>query len=119
MPRRTPRGCSVPGCPELVEGDYSKCIRHRIEAERARGAPSDKGYDKVWRRLRNAYIRAHPWCEDPDGVHPRRQRATHVDHVVPISQGGARLDKANLQSLCMSCHSRKTALERNARGSWA
>jgi len=118
MPRRSPRGCSMPGCPELVEGNYSKCIQHRSESERARGAPSDKGYDRAWRQLRKAFIRAHPWCADPDKIHPSPQRASHVDHVVPIVEGGARLDRANCQSLCISCHSRKTAHERNRRGSW-
>jgi 5-methylcytosine-specific restriction protein A len=36
--------------------------------------------------------------------------AQHVDHVVPREQGGSD-DWANLQALCASCHSRKTALE--------
>lgn len=37
--------------------------------------------------------------------------ATEVDHKVTIAAGGARLEDSNLQSLCKSCHSRKTALE--------
>ena len=37
--------------------------------------------------------------------------AAEVDHIVRISDGGARLDDANLQSLCKSCHSRKTLAE--------
>ena len=38
--------------------------------------------------------------------------ATDVDHIVP-HRGDARLlyDENNLQSLCKSCHSRKTATE--------
>jgi 5-methylcytosine-specific restriction endonuclease McrA len=36
----------------------------------------------------------------------------HVDHWVPLAQGGAPYDDANLVSLCHSHHSRKTALER-------
>ena len=35
--------------------------------------------------------------------------ATDVDHIVPRSRGGAPFDPANLQSLCASCHSAKTA----------
>lgn len=31
--------------------------------------------------------------------------ATDVDHIVPISQGGAKLDPANFRALCRSCHS--------------
>jgi hypothetical protein len=35
--------------------------------------------------------------------------ATEVDHLTPISKGGARYDHANLQSLCSSHHSIKTS----------
>jgi 5-methylcytosine-specific restriction protein A len=31
--------------------------------------------------------------------------------VVPLKDGGARFDRANLQPLCVSCHNRKTARE--------
>lgn len=36
---------------------------------------------------------------------------TTADHIVPISQGGAREDRTNLQTLCSSCHSKKTGRE--------
>ena len=39
------------------------------------------------------------------------QGASQVDHIVPIRKGGARLDPDNLQPLCHSCHSSKTATE--------
>jgi 5-methylcytosine-specific restriction endonuclease McrA len=32
-----------------------------------------------------------------------------VDHIMPISKGGARLDRENLQSTCWACHVWKTA----------
>jgi len=38
----------------------------------------------------------------------RKVPANHIDHIIPISRGGAPLDLANLQSLCLSCHNRKT-----------
>jgi 5-methylcytosine-specific restriction endonuclease McrA len=38
----------------------------------------------------------------------RYTTATIVDHIVPIRQGGARLDINNLQSLCHSCHTIKS-----------
>jgi len=41
--------------------------------------------------------------------------AVVADHVVPLKDGGARFDAAGLQSLCISCHNRKTARETAAR----
>ncbi len=40
-----------------------------------------------------------------------------VDHIVPIKDGGARFDRANLQPLCVACHNRKTARETAGRRS--
>src|SRR5882762_1280872 len=37
------------------------------------------------------------------------ERATHVDHKVPIKEGGSRLDKANQWGLCGFHHRSKTA----------
>lgn len=44
-----------------------------------------------------------------------RAPATQVDHITPISAGGARRDPANLQSLCHPCHSGKTTDQRAGR----
>lgn len=57
------------------------------------------------------YLMAHPLCVDPDSVHGSEVvTATEVDHIKPKSQGG-RDEWENLQALCKSCHSRKTAAE--------
>lgn len=69
-----------------------------------------------WRRLRLAVLRAEPLCAEclRQG---RLVPATQVDHIVPISRGGAVWDPDNLQPLCASCHSRKTDLQDG--GGWA
>lgn len=36
-----------------------------------------------------------------------------VDHIVRIEDGGSRTDLSNMQSLCLSCHNRKSAREGN------
>ena len=38
-----------------------------------------------------------------------------VDHIVPLSQGGALMDRGNLQHLCTRCHDRKTQRQRRRR----
>jgi 5-methylcytosine-specific restriction protein A len=58
------------------------------------------------------FLRRHPLCADPFGVHAAQGRivpAECVDHVVPLRHGGSN-DESNLQALCASCHSRKTVL---------
>ena len=69
-----------------------------------------QGYDKRWHRLSRWYRRRHPICADPFGVHGSRcEPGAHVDHIVPLTRGGTN-DESNLQTLCVSCHSRKTVL---------
>jgi len=43
------------------------------------------------------------------------KREAQADHIVPIRQGGERYDVANGQTLCLACHSRKTAHEARGR----
>ncbi len=38
-----------------------------------------------------------------------------TDHIIAIEDGGAPLDRRNLQRLCTSCHNQKSADERHAR----
>ena len=104
------RPCRYPGCCALVPGGY--CPQHRPKPR----ARSDEArawrrlYDTdLWQRLRSEQLLADPWCAEC-AKHGRRVRATDVDHIVD-HKGDPDLfaDPANLQSLCHSCHSRKTA----------
>lgn len=107
MPRKQRRPCLATGCPELVEnGNYCDRHRARLAAEDGRLSASQRGYDVVWRRLRRMHLAEHPLC-----VHCKQEGrvtvATEVDHIQPLADGGTN-DSDNLQSLCKSCHSRKT-----------
>lgn len=80
-------------------------------------------YDGRWAAFARAWLREHPVCDcgavrvwvvphiktvamiDP----PAKAPAACVDHIRPLNMGGAKYDERNLQSLCWSCHSKKTA----------
>lgn len=62
-----------------------------------------RGYGWQWARAARDYRQAHPICE-----HCKSHVAEEVDHRIPIKQGGAILDQANMQALCRPCHQIKT-----------
>ena len=65
-----------------------------------------------WRTLRLQVLHHEPLCRccaAQDLVVP----ATVVDHIAPITQGGAVWDVLNLQPLCSTCHAQKSGRERH------
>ena len=118
--------CAYPGCrmPVPVTEKYCAVHKQRGQAREAKfaqdresrrlrykGTSSARGYSYRWKKLRDRYIAQHPHCEEclKEG---RVVLATDVDHIRP-HKGDIDLlyDETNLQSLCKSCHSRKTARE--------
>ena len=77
--------------------------------------PNTKFYQSTaWRKLRNLKLEQCPFGEESQ----RRVITTLaqvVDHIIPINRGGAKLDMANLQSLCHPCHNRKSGIESHSR----
>lgn len=63
-----------------------------------------------WRKLRAWWKQHNPLCVEciKEG---RVKEMDVVDHIIPIKQDGGKFDHDNLQSLCHSCHNRKTANE--------
>jgi 5-methylcytosine-specific restriction protein A len=82
--------------------------RHHLprpnRAPETRPSAALRGYDRTWARWRLMVLREEPMCRSCGGA------ASQVDHITPLSRGGTN-DRENLQPLCHSCHSRKTALE--------
>ena len=68
-------------------------------------------YDRrEWRdRIQPRQLAREPMCQWPQCERP----ADTVDHITPISQGGAKRDPGNLQSLCFDHHQIKRAAERH------
>lgn len=101
MPRKPKKPCSCPGCPNLTDGKY--CDVHRsMEPKPESRKHNGFYYTSEWRKARKEYLLDHPECVICG------RSAEIVDHIVPLKDGGAELDERNLQSLCWSCHSRKS-----------
>lgn len=116
MPLAAPHAC-MPGCPEIVPHGTRWCPAHTkkalVDDRDRRGSAHERGYDARWRARRRAHLEKSPLCvmclaEKPSRVEP----ATDVDHITP-HKGNQVLfdDDKNLQSLCKSHHSQKTATE--------
>jgi len=73
---------------------------------------SRKVYDSSrWRNsVRPAQLQKQPFCEKCLEL-DELVDATEVDHKKPISMGGDIYALSNLQSLCSSCHAKKSAYE--------
>jgi 5-methylcytosine-specific restriction protein A len=101
------RVCSVPGCPEGVEGG-GKCPEHLREARsrsdaRRRTAP-ERGYDARWYKIAARYRKARPVCE-AEGCGLPSLHVHHRDGAGPLGDNS----DANLQALCASHHNSLTA----------
>ena len=117
MPTSAPRLCVAPGCPHDAVR-RGRCAAHLTDEyrriERYRGSAASRGYNYQWTQLRQRVLRRRPFCVvcERAGV---IQLAQELDHIVPLVQGGSRLDEANLQPLCRVCHAAKTAGENGGR----
>lgn len=114
--------CRNKACPNLVPPDtpFGWCrecarISNALYNNLHRDRESDQvNYDGAWRELRLLKLNKNPLCE-LCLLKKVPVEAKQVDHIVPIKHGGKRLDLNNLQSLCVSCHSKKTMRETFAR----
>ena len=76
----------------------------RVKRVDDRPSACKRGYGRKWQRLRKMKLARRPMCECCGSP------ANEVDHIVALSRGGTNA-MDNLQSLCRSCHSRKTVAE--------
>jgi 5-methylcytosine-specific restriction protein A len=68
-----------------------------------------------WRKAAKKFKDKNPLCVqcDKNGI---VTTVKVVDHIIPINKGGERLNEQNFQSLCESCHNKKSSLEKGGYG---
>lgn len=104
--------CTRSNCPGKVRnGICDKCGSLRSHTsqqyDKFRGTPTERGYDYRWTKLRLIVLQREPLCRECMKNNIVTQ-ATEVDHIIAKRNGG-KDSFDNLQSLCKSCHSMKTA----------
>lgn len=106
MPSAPLRYCAEPGCPEKVT--QGRCGTHTSQnSQRRLHELGHRLYGTArWHRLRDLVRREEPFCR----VHGCERLTEHVDHVRPHRGDlGLFFDRYNLQGLCVTHHSEKTA----------
>lgn len=89
--------------------------RERKTAPEGSTYGNDSRYNrKAWLTLRAQVLQAEPLCRECS-KRGRVEAAAMVDHIEPVTAGGAFYDWDNLQPLCNSCHAKKSACEGNAK----
>jgi 5-methylcytosine-specific restriction protein A len=87
---------------------------HTLRTPPQQHAPPDTTHafyvSPAWRRLRKLVLDDEPLCRECRKA-GRITEAVLVDHMTPISKGGAKLDRRNLAPLCAHHHNVKRATE--------
>lgn len=82
--------------------DTKRRIRDRDRVRR-----KGRGNARI-KRLRKLIMSRDPVCQRCGCA---RDKDSPMDHIIPVSQGGAEYDMDNLQGLCKRCHDKKTVRE--------
>jgi 5-methylcytosine-specific restriction protein A len=111
------KACRNKSCPNLTNNPLrycDDCKNKFLKSDRT----NDSIYNtKRWKDLRTLFLASNPVCVECEkrGI---TTAASEVDHIRPWEQGRTQEDQYkllwswwNLQALCKSCHSRKTAKE--------
>ncbi len=110
MPYGLRQRCTYPNCFELLPaGQHGRCEKHPYDDYH--NAEYQRLYNsRRWKALRKLQLGRQPWCAEcwEQGI---PTIATEVDHVVPHRGDPVKFYTGELQSLCKSCHSRKTNRE--------
>lgn len=93
-------------------GRCPECKRtHQRERDAKRGSAAERGYDADWRAVRSLVL-----ARDRHTCRYCHRTAKTVDHVVPLAEGGARLDPNNLVACCLRCNSKRGGATRRPGG---
>jgi 5-methylcytosine-specific restriction enzyme A len=85
-------------------------LKHRHAPTRSSYRQEKLYSTAAWHRYRKAIISRRGGECTACGATPLDQHI-HLDHIVPLVDGGEAFNELNIQILCRECHGRKTAKE--------
>jgi 5-methylcytosine-specific restriction endonuclease McrA len=77
------------------ERERSRARRERVKDKQGRSVYRTK----MWLQRRKQVLSEQPICALCDN-----RLAVEIDHIVPLTEGGAPYDRENLRGLCRPCH---------------
>lgn len=115
MPYKPERACSNRSCPNTTKNFMGYCNDCINERNRANPRQDQKEYNTdQWKQIRNIVLSKNPLCV-VCAEYGETTEATEVDHIKEWRTGRDKAEQwslfismDNLQSLCKSCHSKKT-----------
>ena len=120
MPYASAKECGRGGCHRIVPHGTRYCEEHTKQKNKTdhelyrKNDVGQKLYKtKAWENTRLYHLHEHPFCVDCLALGIENATDLHVDHIIPLKDyEGDPLDPTNLQTLCRSCHTKKSLKER-------
>lgn len=97
------RICLEPRCPEVATG-RGRCDSHRKALERDRSRRRREVTKGIFKTKRWLLQRERVLAEQPICAICESKIAEEIDHIIPLSRGGAPYARTNLRGLCRDCH---------------
>ena len=104
----------MPNIPYSTDYKHTRVVRKKNNKSYSAPAHVKLYKSRRWRNLRAMFVRYNPLCVACKENNIIKECSV-VDHIIPVSEGGEFYKWKNLQSLCRTCHARKTAAEVNKR----
>ena len=99
--------------PTIPNNEPRRRYQSKKQAERKPTSDQEFYNSPAWRKARRAFLDSHP-NNSLCAVCLKRGSIKHaaiVDHIIAVSQGGARLSEDNFMPMCDKCHNKKSGHE--------
>ena len=121
MPARLKRACRKIGCPGTTIHRTGLCEKHQktdgswSQWQQKKGNTTERGYGAEWRKIRKPILQRDNYLCQSCKRKGILTAANIVDHIVSKANKGTD-EPDNLETICDTCHKKKTATERSRKG---